>query len=404
MNSIYRRTVYPKIFFLLIIIISGLISEGRSDEIKNIIKLDTSGKSPLIKNIKIIRQDGGRVNWSSSGNNLIVFDKKNSDGYYDIYTMTSEGEIISNLTDGNSKINQKHNGDPVWHPNGYHIVFKSEEMKHFANSNKWFSDPGIGIFNNLWATTYDGKQFWKLTNIPLKKRLFDGIPAMAVLFPRFSHDGTKLAWSERYDKNRSKDGKKGRWGKWRIKIAEFAVDNGKGPSLKNERVLFQPTTGFYVNIMSFSPDDNKILLVGNPEDQNEYGMDQYIFDLKTEQFVNITNTPDIWEEGSCWSPNGKYIVYMTNIGSPIDFKKEWTKQHTTREYWIMDADGSNKQRLTYFNDPEAPEYIGKPVIVAQCAFSPDGKNLIGILGVDYGDKKKPKIQLKIIKIEFKNNL
>lgn len=77
----------------------------------------------------------------------------------------------------------------------------------------------------------------------------------------------------------------------------------------------------------------------------------------------------------------------------------------TREYWIMNADGSDKQQLTYFNTPGSPEYNeigkGRRVIVAECKFSPDGKKLLGFIGIDKltGDRSSFKLTVGLIGLE-----
>lgn len=394
-----------KILFTVgVLFVSFFFSQSLFGSAGHILNLDTQGKSPLIKRITIIQQEGGRVDWSPSGNNLIAFDKKNADGYYDIYLMDTNGTIVANLTDGNPNINQLHNGNPVWHPFGKYIVFQSEEPQHYNLANKWPPNPGIGVYNNLWAMTPDGKKFWKLTNIPIKKNLFDGIANFGVLNPHFSHDGRKLVWTERYDDCQTKECK---WGKWRIKMADF-IDSQNGPYLKNEQIVLQKCCskiGFYMTAMGFSLDDKKILIAGNIDGQDEFGMDQYIFDLTTRHIYNLQNTPQIWEEDCNWTPITNKIIYMTNEGSPLDFDNpDWYWQHHTREYWLMNNDGSNKTRLTYFNDKDAPEYIGRDTIVADSSISPDGKKLVGIIGIDYGDQDKADFELKIVLIEFEKPL
>ncbi len=66
----------------------------------------------------------------------------------------------------------------------------------------------------------------------------------------------------------------------------------------------------------------------------------------------------------------------------------------------MDRSGSHKQRLSYFNDSGAAEYVGKRAIVAASAFSPDGRYLAATLGVDHGTATKPNFKLEILLMEF----
>ena len=52
------------------------------------------------------------------------------------------------------------------------------------------------------------------------------------------------------------------------------------------------------------------------------------------------------------------------------------KNHGT-DWWMMNPDGTDKIRLTYFNDPKNAMYAGKAVWTGLVSFSPDGKKFIG---------------------------
>ncbi len=389
---------FAKLVFRLLAIALVLGAWGCGEQAIRQERSDQPEGSPYrgreVKNIEIIQENGGRAVWSPDGER-IAFDRQNPDGYFDLYIMTPSGTILSSLTSGNQAINQRHNGNPTWHPSGKYIIFQSEEENHYGVANKWPGNPGIGVFNNLWATDEWGTRFWRLTDIPIKQKSDDGLPAMGVLNPHFSPDGSRLMWTERY-----KEG--GKWGVWRVKIADFR-ESDDGPRLENEKVLFQPGAGMgrYVTALDFSPDGNTVLLAGNLDGQDEFGMDQYLFDSRTGELTNLQNSPEVWEEDASWSPDGETIVYMTNLGSPLNFSDpHWYWQPHTREYWAMKNNGSAKRRLTYFNEPGYPEYLGKPVIVAASSFHPEGKKLVGLIGVDQGTKERADFELKIALIEL----
>lgn len=362
-----------------------------------------AGKNTRIKNIKIIQQKGARPRFSPDGK-LIVFDRKNPDGFYDVYIMDKGGKIINNLTHRKRGINQRHNGNAVFHPSGKYIVFISEEEKHWGLERTWLGDPGLGLYCNIWATTVQGNQFWKLTNIPIRQRPSDRIPIMGIVNPHFSPDGSKLVWTERYREGGGHLTPS--WGRWRIKWADFVAIKGQ-PKLVNEEVLYEPELGNYVTSMGFV-DEHTLLLAGNLDDQHEYGMDQYLYDIESGNLIaNLTQTTEYWEEDASIAPDGKTIIYMSNESSryPLDFSNpNWPVQPREREFWITDKESSFRERLTYFNAPIAPEYLNRRIIVAASDISPDGKYLVGTLGVDYGDEDTADINLKIVLIEFKTPL
>lgn len=355
----------------------------------------------LVQSISIIQPNGGRVDWSPSGSNLIAFERLDTTGEYNVYTMTPDGTIASNVTNGNPGITQENNGNPAWYPGGKYIVFQSEAPTHYGGPGQPYTQPGSGTYNNLWLTTPTGSQFWQLTDIPIKQTLTDGLPSVGSYNAHFSHSGAKLAWAELYARG-------GPFGQWRLKIADF-VDDAQGPHLANITILLQRhrSIGNYVVPMAFSPDDSKLLIAGNLDGQPPYGMDLYMLDLTSGQLTNLTSSPSVWEEDSCWSPSGSHIVYLSNIGSTLDFNNyNWQQQNMFTDYWIMNADGSNKQRLTFFNDPSSPEYIGQGarLIAGDCSFSPDGSALVGKYTIYSGRGAATTTQEKIMLIQFSNPL
>ena len=62
---------------------------GISKEITQI-KGSVNSNRGSVQSIKIIKESGGRVSWSPTGDK-ILFDHKNKDGFYDIYIMNSDG-------------------------------------------------------------------------------------------------------------------------------------------------------------------------------------------------------------------------------------------------------------------------------------------------------------------------
>lgn len=367
--------------------------------------VDSCPRDCLIEDIKIIEKGAAHGSFSTD-NSQVVVDRPNLDLFYDLYVVDLEGNILQSLTQGNSLVNQRGNSWPAWHPTKDYIVFQSEEEEHWRLDNKGFSDPGLGFFHNLYAISIDGNHIWQLTDIPIKQSDLDGIPIYASVNPCFNADGSKLMWAERYD-----GGGTHSWGYWRIKMADFIIGPG-GPELQNIAVVLDPTVYCgnkdcqYANGMAFI-NDTTILVTGNLDGQHVYGMDLYIYDLNSKQLTNLLNTPDYWEEGSTYS-NGS-IVYMTNIDSEykIDFNdSDWPNQPRTREYWIMNVDGSNKRRLTYFNSSNSPEYQdlsqGRRTIVAKCNFSHDGSMMLGAVGFDNGSADTVQMTVSLGLFEFRD--
>lgn len=408
-----RRAVFPRRSILALLVLAGLCCSGLGSTPHSLTapvpslpdsSLACSGpqgcaaKSDLIRRIYLLGE-GARPRWSPDGTTL-VYDRENPDGYFDVYRMDVSSRHTTSLTEGNAGIGQRHNGNAAYHPSGRVIVFISEEEGHFIDSAKWMANPCLGLFSNLWACDPEGSQFWKLTGIPVKKNLFDRTPAIAVVNPLFSPDGSRLVWTERYEGPRKVE-RKNNWGRWRIKTADFVIRSGE-PRLERERVVYTPARGNYVTAMGFF-DASTLLLAGNLDGQHEYGMDQYAFDMRTGALSNLYASPESWEEGATIAPDGRIFVFMSNATSrhKLDFDDaDWHRQPVEREYWISDRDGKVRRRLTFFNDPTAPEYMGRRVIVAACSASPDGERIAATLGVDYGDEDEARVRLYLCLIEL----
>jgi Tol biopolymer transport system component len=143
----------------------------------------------------------------------------------------------------------------------------------------------------------------------------------------------------------------------------------------------------------FTPDDKKLLLAGTlDKGLPEYAMDLYLMDLETGRYENLTKTDKIWEEGCKMSPDGSKIFFGSNQGyeNRIDPKNPLGTRWA--DYWIMDADGSNKKRLTWFNEPGHPDYLPGQTHAAVVSWCPDGKRLSACTG------SRGKLQVSIIEL------
>jgi len=321
-----------------------------------------------VKNVRTLTNKGGRVEWGP--NNIIAFDRKEKDGNYDIWTINLDGMNEKCLTCNKSNIPQGMNGNPSWHPSGKFIAFQSEDTELFSKLKileRFARTPGGGLNNNLWITNADGSQFWQITQVAAR---------MGVLHPKFSYDGKKILWAEKvsYDPES--------WGSWVMKVADFMVENGE-PKLTNI-IEVKPGNMQFYETNGFSPDNSKIIYSAFPEDKNKKtyyskltALDEFFYDLKTQKVTRLTNTPLEWDEFAKFSPDGQKIVFMSSQDTAQNRDKngDIVGDNLRSDFWIMDADGSNQQRLSHFNVPGYQEYSLSGITVATFGFSPDGKAL-----------------------------
>jgi Tol biopolymer transport system component len=320
---------------------------------------DTGVQPPRYQVRKITKlADGTRPDWSADGQ-FIAYDKKIK-GSYELFIMNADGSNVRCLTRNlhvPSEIQAKHKGKATFHPNGKYLLFGAENEygKHGLKTI-----PGIGDNHDLWMRRLDvDDKYRRLTKLPKD---------YAVQYPRFSSDGTRLVWSERYQTGKPKI-RGFEYGLWKIKVAKLSFSEG-APQLSDIVELKPGGDGFY-EPHGFSPGGNKIIFTAalDPGASQVYG-DIYTYDFTTGILMRITDSAAIHDEQALYSPDGKKIALMS--GPFIGFLRLGYKT----DIYLMDSDGNNRVRLTYFNQPGKPEYTGGSTLIDKIAWSPDGNALV----------------------------
>jgi Tol biopolymer transport system component len=320
-----------------------------------------------------IKEYGKSIDWLDQ-ENLIVTARPLLDEYYDLLIFSMDDpDKETYLTHNAPGAPQKHNGNPAWHPSGNYIVFTAEN-EDVDSEYDFYSVPGRGVNCNLWLAKRDGTNFWQLT---FHQTSYDD-DALGVLHPQFSHDGEKLFWSERVM------GAKGTmWGRWALKVARF-VDDGDGPQLEDIQTFTPGNQNAFYESHAFSHDGKSVLFSGNLESgQEETGLDIYEMELESSVLTRLTSSFSDWDEHSHWSPAGKKIAWMSSTHLDVEYPEnmgphDW-RYYLATELWLMDANGSGKQRLTFFNEPGHSHQRAERTVVSDSAWSPNDESLLVLL-------------------------
>lgn len=312
-----------------------------------------------VKSLTKLASGGTRPDWSPDGR-LIFYDGLVK-GTHELFRMTADGSNHQCLTCIPAKLPDalrgRHKGVSTVNPRGTYVVFFAENE---YGTHRFINTPGFGDDNDFWATDFTGRNFWRLTRLP---------QGTAIQYPRFSFDGTKFLWSGRLAKgNFFRKGHE--LGTWTMKMADFVVDH-TGPRFANITELAPAGTGFY-EPHGFSPDGTKIIFTAgvNPP-KPQYLGEIYTFDLATGTLTNLAKANNLHFEQAVYSPSGKRISFMS--GPFIGLARMAYKT----DLYLMDADGRNRVRLTFFNEPGHPEYTGANTLMNKHHWSPDGTKLAG---------------------------
>jgi Tol biopolymer transport system component len=310
--------------------------------------------APLAARITTLKQGGGRLAWHDDH---IAFDMAGPDGVFDVYVMKADGTSERCLTCGHPDLPPRNIGQPAWHPSGRYLVFQAEKAAHRPLRLPSAVAPGAGVLNDLWVLDLESNRATRIREVA-------DAPGQGTLHPHFSPDGRTLGWSEMNEPGGLKRGKE--LGYWDLMMANFRVDAGR-PRLADVRTITPGGPGFYEN-HGFSPDGSRLLFSSNFEATHRLQNEIYELDLGTQRLRRLTSGG--WNEHARYSPDGRTIAWMSNGGRPLG----------GADYWLMNSDGSNQRRLTFFNERGHPHYTGRRTMVADLDWRPDGRAIAGYTG------------------------
>jgi hypothetical protein len=304
----------------------------------------------------LVERTGGRVDWG--GNNLIAFDEYDPQNQrFQTWAMAPDGSGKRNISSLNATLAATDAGNPAWHPSGNYLVLQAADMTpppwaaDKATLYKRVTNPGAGYNNDLWLISTDGAHAAWLSQLQ---------PGQGVLHAHFSHAGDQLLWSELESTNPQK---------WTMKLGKFRVGSD-GPHLTDVQTLDPLGNAFY-ETHDFSPDDKKILFATAKTPGDYKHMSIVEMDLASGATKDLTGS-EAWNEHAHYAPDGSKIIWA----SSRDIAQDDALKVARTDYWIMNADGSDKKRLTFFNEPGAPESRATFNIASDLSWAPDGKSFV----------------------------
>lgn len=186
--------------------------------------------------------------------------------------------------------NRRDASQPTWAPGGQRIAFT------------WMVFPHNGVPSTRMAVVNrDGSGIHLVPN------------TVGAYSPAWSPDGSHIAFLRGYP------------------LADAGIYEIR-PDGSGLKLLHPGVYGESFPHLDWAPGGHRLAFSSMPQ---SYSSDIYILHVRTGRLVNLTHSYEKNESSPSWSPNGKKIVFT---GNPTDVPGA--------EIWIMNADGSNRRKVT----------------------------------------------------------
>lgn len=298
--------------------------------------------------------------------NTVAYGKPDANGTYKIYLSDSLGNNVQPLTFSGWR-SDRHQWPEEWDPTGNYLICYVEKDNYVfeAGHTRVPEDaiPGYGSYTDIWLIKRDGTQAWPLTNLPNN---YDS----GVLHGAISEDGTVFAWTQRIQAP-------GPWWDFNLntgtnvfKVADFV--SGPTPSLSNIHTFQPGGVAAGGELESISNDKTTIAFYSTFETKNIVTTPAYTLDTVTKQIRRLTT--ESFTQCPTFTPDGNRIVYMTGHGCDIF---PWEVQGA--DWWIMNKDSTNKQRITYMNVTNHPQSVNHYRLAGSLSFMSNASFLGGVM-------------------------
>lgn len=291
-------------------------------------------------------QFGQRMDYNAA-TDMFAIDRRGIDGYFDVRTMEFDGSDETCLTCAHATLTSLgytgHIGNPTFNHAGTHILFLAQFVAD-TNCTDDEAQPGIGGCNDLIVMDADGSDV-----VVLHEVARSGVGG--ILHIAMSPVDTHVMFAERTDLTPTT------WG-----LTKCAIEFVGAPSVSSCGTEFPGSDLFSEAHQCLENDCDLVLFscICGESQTSLADMDLATYRFSTDTMVNLTNTPGIWDEHGHKGEDGR-IVWISSRGYLVASELQ-------TEFWIMDGDGLNQRRLSFFNDSNSSQYLGIPITAADSAW------------------------------------
>jgi len=233
-------------------------------------------------------------------------------------------------------------------PNGRYALLVVEQGAHPGTIGGSATQPGKGLFNDIWLETIDGTRAWRLTDIPTSG-------AAGIIWPRFDRTGDEIVWSQMY----GGIGFSHPLGEWALKVARIKWTRGT-PRLVDVRT-FDPQPGKFFEPYEFSRNDQRILFASDIDVPSHFlapsAFNAQIWTVDAAHLDDLQRVSPPDPIGGMFSDYNEFAYYIPGTNR-ILFGRTYDSHAHGIDYWTVNANGTDPVRVTYMNQPGTAQYLG----------------------------------------------
>jgi hypothetical protein len=262
-------------------------------------------------------------------------------------------------------------------PNGRYVLLVVEKGAHPGTIGEPQTDPGRGVYNDIWLATVDGTHLWRLTDIPTS-------PDDGVIWPRFNRAGNEIVWAQMHERADLSHP----LGQWALKTARLEWLGGR-PALVNIRT-YDPQAGRFFEPYGFSPDDQRIIFASDIYVPSGFlsptAFNAQIWTIDAARLDGLQRVTPPFHLHGMFSDYNEFAYYIPDTNRILVARTIDSTAHGM-DYWTMNSDGSDPRRLTFMNQPGTPQYLGYSQAL-EVAFDPrDPRRFVAGVSHDLGTKR-----------------
>ncbi len=299
-------------------------------------------------------QNAEPAGWDSETDRIVI-NRRGEDNLWDAYTIHPNGHDARCITCEAPSFpgvgSATNRGASDVSPDGRYILLVVEKGSHPGLIGAAESEPGRGVYNDLWLATADGRHVWRLTDLPASGD-------QGLIWPRFDRTGSQIVWAQMYapaDLGHP-------LGQWALKTARVQWTGGT-PRLGPIRT-YDPQPGRFFEPYGFSPDDQRILFASDVTVPSRFlspsAFNAQIWTIDAANLDDLTRVSPPRAIAGPFSDYNEFAYYVPGTDKVVFATTVDAAAHGM-DYWTANADGADARRLTFMNQPGTKQYRGYSV-------------------------------------------